>query len=169
MERLDQTGGGAMSELSQEGLRSILSQRTPETWVEYLTIESDDLAEPVRVCRNGEDIQRSEGLYYGAGFDVELPTAVGEELPTSTVSVADVEMKISKAMRSISGVPTARLEVGLASQPDTIEVGPFDFNITSGTAAQGSVQLQLGFDEGFFAQTIPAVHYDPNNSPGVFQ
>ena len=84
------------------------------------------------------------------------------------VSVDNVDLAVNEQLRTLSGMPTVTLEVVLASQPDTVEAGPFEFNLQSITSTAETIDGTLGFEDDVFAQQVPGQNYLPSNSPGLF-
>jgi hypothetical protein len=102
-------------------------------------------------------------------FDVSLPNEQEDQLPQVAVTIDNIDNKILVAIRNIPGErPKIRLEVLLASQPDTVEAGPFDFSILNINYTDASIQGAIGFEDDLLSTAFPADTYTPTNSRGLF-
>lgn len=114
-----------MRTLSSNALGALVDDYTDEVFVLLLKLEHDDLAEPIRVANNNENVVRTETTsvtYVGIPFEIELPQEDADELGAATISVPNIERSITTAIRAISTPVTATIMVVLASSPNTVEI-----------------------------------------------
>ena len=110
------------------------------------------------------------GLHNPYPFQINLPDAVGDQMPQVTVTIDNTDLSINDAIRTLTGnPPTVTFSLVLASSPDTIEIGPLVYSLTSATADTNTIQGTLGFEDDIFNQQIPNPNYTPSNSPGLFR
>ena len=157
-----------MRQVSQRALQAMLAQETPEVFLCCLTIAHPSLADPLRLVSNTEPLERAAGTYQPYPFKIHLADQRDDEIPQGQVSVDNVDLAVNEQLRTLSGMPTVTLEVVLASQPDTVEAGPFEFNLQSITSTAETIDGTLGFEDDVFAQQVPGQNYLPSNSPGLF-
>jgi hypothetical protein len=125
--------------------------------------------EDVRIVNDSVELQRDNGLYLPWAFEAVLPDDDDSTNPSVTLNIDNVDRDISLRLRTISGpLPQCRFEVLLKSQPDVVEIGPFDFTIVEGSSEITSLQLKLGYEEDFLNQSVPTQIYSPINSPGLW-
>lgn len=153
--------------LSQAMLEGIFSQETKEVALIMLTIEHEDLSAPIRAVLNTENIVSRGETFLAAVFDVTFPTESADEVPRAKLRIDNVDRVIVQAVRSISGPPTVTLEVALASSPDTIEIGPYEFELTNVEYDELWVQGDIAYEDILNA-AYPADTMTPADFPGIF-
>ena len=139
------------------------AQQTNEVVLVILEIDHDDLAAPIRVVNNTENITSGGDEYLAAGFDIKLPDDDGK----TTISVCNVDRIMVQAIRSISSRPTVTISVILASDPDTIEVGPYIMELSEVSYDAFTVTGTLTFDN-FLDEPFPGDKFNPGIFPGLF-
>jgi len=82
--------------------------------------------------------------------------------------VDNVDREVLQQIREVSGVPKVTMEVILASSPDTVEAGPFDFSLKQASYDVLAITGTLGYEDDILNQRVPAMSYTPSNSPGLF-
>lgn len=156
-----------MRTLSPTASRAILAPETPEIFLACLTITHPEI-EPIRIVNNTEDIARGGTVFRAYPFEAPLPDD-GEDAPASLqITIDNIDREVVRLIRGLQGIPTAVLEVVLASSPDVVEVGPFDFSIIASDIDVMTVVLTAGYLEDFMNQGVPAQAYTPSNSRGLW-
>ncbi len=145
----------------------VYKQETGEAFLVLLTISHDDLAQPIRVVNNQENITSNGNLFVAFPFEIELPGSGGNSLPEVTLRIDNVDRQIVQAIRSISGAPTVTLEVIMASTPDVIEAGPYEFTLRNATYDALAVEGRLQFKD-ILNEPYPADSFTPSGFPGLF-
>lgn len=154
--------------LSPAAARSILSCETDEIWMCAMRITHPSIA-TIRIVNDSVEAVRADGIYTPWAFEPILPNDTADANATVTVTMDNVDRDIVKLLRTITGEPPkCTLEVVLASQPDEVELGPFEFSILQGQSDITTLQLSLGYEEDFLNQGVPAQSYNPTSSPGLF-
>lgn len=142
------------------------AQETGEAPLVLLTIDHPDLAAPIRVTSDAVDtVSRSE-TYVAFPFRVALPDDT-EEAARAQLEIDNVDRQIVQALRSIASPPTVRLEVVLASTPDLVEAGPFDFQLEEARYDALVVSGELAF-EPVLDLAVPGDSMSPGLFPGLF-
>ncbi|OOW67089.1 hypothetical protein Xmar_07710 [Xanthomonas axonopodis pv. martyniicola] len=155
--------------LSASAAQSILAEDTAEVWLACLTITHAQL-EPIRIVNNTETVIRLAGAYRPCSFEAQLPDDTEEADGNVTIEIDNVDRAVARQVRTLNGdPPRCLLEVILAGSPDTVELGPFDFSILQADADVMTLSLQLGHEEEFLNQGVPAQTYTPTNSAGLHQ
>lgn len=107
--------------LSNTIKQTLMAQETGAVHLLLVTIDHDELAEPVRVVDNTQNITSLGKLFVGLPFDIDLPTDRDDEMPRVRVRIDNVERTLVESIESIATPPSITLEVVLASDPDTVE------------------------------------------------
>ena len=152
--------------LSNAAAAAILARETAEVFLACLTISGDGL-DTIRIVNNTEQVVRLGGTYHPYPFEAELPEDTDSASPQVMVRVDNVDRQVQRAIAEYQGVPQCTLEVILASSPDTVEVGPFEFAVLAADFDALVISVRLGYEEDFLNQTVPAQSYNPTNSPGL--
>lgn len=153
--------------LSPAMTAAILSRETAAVVLAGMRISGDGL-DTLRIVNNTEQVVRLDGTYHPYPFEADLPEDTDTGAPHVVVRVDNCDRQVLRAIRDYQGVPECVLEVFLAESPDTIELGPFEFAILSADFDALAISVQLGYEEDFLSQAVPATTYTPTNSPGLF-
>ena len=153
--------------LSNAAAAAILARETAEVFLACLTISGDGL-DTIRIVNNTEAVERGSLTFHPYPFEAELPEDTDAGAPQVTVRADNVDRQVTRALAEYEGVPQCTLEVILASSPETVEVGPFEFAVLSAEFDALVIAIQLGYEEAFLDQAVPAQSYTPTNSSGMF-
>lgn len=153
--------------LSPAASRAILSQSTDEVFLACLSI-SHPAIDTIRIVNNTETVMRLAGEFTPYPFQATIPSD-NEDAPSPiTITIDGVDREVARLIRNLEGIPKAVLEVVLASSPDVVELGPFDFDIIDSDIDVLTVQLTAGYVEDLMNQGVPAQTYTPSNSKGLW-
>jgi hypothetical protein len=153
--------------LSSAAAEAILARETGEVFLAALTISGAGL-DTMRIVNNTEAVERAGGTHHPYPFQVQLPEDSDSLANGVTLTIDNCDRQVTRALREYQGVPTCTLEVILASSPDTVEVGPFEFTVLSAEYDALTISVQLGYEEDFLNQGVPSKSYTPSNSRGLF-
>ena len=142
------------------------AQETAEVMLIALTITHADLAAPIRVVNNHANIVSNGNTYVGFPFEIDLPD-VGNQLPRVTLRIDNVDRQIVDSLRVISSPFDLKLEVLLASQPDTIEASFEGLKAISARYDALTVEAELGFED-VLSEPYPGDSFTPARNPGLF-
>lgn len=153
--------------VSSDGRAELYAAQSAEVWVQLLTIDHDDLATPIRLCNNNEDIVSDGETFTAWGFPPILPVSTEGELPAVELAIDNVTRELTIALRAITTPITVTLEVIRASDPDTVEV-QYVYESRSIRYADDSVRIELG-SEALMSERIPGDTYTRTTNPGLFE
>lgn len=153
--------------LSTAAAASALAAQTDEVWIACLTIEGDGL-ETMRIATDSVPVERADGTFQPYPFEAAIPDDVERSSGSIELRICNIDREVTRLLKDYQGVPRATLEVVLASQPDTVELGPFDFSVISAEVNEMTISLKLGHHEDLLNQRVPAQAYNPTNSPGLW-
>lgn len=146
---------------------AVYGQETSEVFLVILEIDHDDLASPIRVVNNYENITSNGDTYTGYPFEINLPDDTEEGPGDVELRIDNVDRAIVQAVRDISGAATAELSVVLASDPDTIEVGPYSMTVREASYTSLVVTGTLTVED-ILNEPYPGDLITPQNFPGMF-
>jgi len=153
--------------LSAVTRRAIFSQETGEVFVILLSIRHADLTETIRVCSDSRNLESRGETYLACPFRAALPSEQEGELARVRLMIDNVERRIVEAVRTISSAPSVTLEVVLASHPDVVEAGPFEFALRDVSYDELTVEGELSF-ENVLNEPYPEGIFSPADFPGIF-
>lgn len=133
--------------MSATAVAAVLAPETDEVFLLLLEIDEASLDDPIRLVLNHENVTSRGNEYAACYFEVELPTERPDSIDTARIRADNVDRRIVEGVRLAVGRPPARVEIVLASAPDTVEAGPFDFEIMSAEYDVDSVVLTLAYDD----------------------
>lgn len=157
-----------MRETSTTARAALYAAQTPLVFLHLVTIEHDDLATPIRLVDNLEDIVSGGDTYTAFPIRVQLPPDVPGEIPSLDMVVDAVDQTLIQALRSIATPPTVSIEVIIASTPNTIEAGPFAFEVLEAQYNATEVRLRLEA-ERLLSEPYPSGLFTPTHFPMLFQ
>lgn len=156
-----------MRDLSDPALAAIYAPRTDEVFLELITISHPDLATPQRLVNDRVDIVSRGETYTAFPFEARLQPSRDGELPTADLVSASTA-ELVDLVRSLEAPPDVAVELIMASSPDTVEQGPFNFTATEASYDATSITLQLAF-EALLSEPYPSGIFSPATFPGMFQ
>lgn len=156
-----------MRVLSPLFLQSIHGQESGEVFLPLVKLTHANFTSDLRWVPNWEDVTHNAEIYSPMAFQITLPDDADEGFPVLRWSIDNVSQEAIVELRSVTGPIDARIVWVLASQPDTVEVGPFDLQIRAAeydlTTISGSMSIEPILEEQFGYLTMT-----PKNAPGLF-
>ena len=151
--------------MSLTAREAMFAPQTMEVFLVLLTISHDDLGTDLRFVYNQEDIESRGEDYIAYPFTISLPDDDGETLARVTLTIDNVDRQIVQAVRMISSAPAVTMEIVLASDPDTVEAGPFNFTMTNAEYNSLTVQGELSHED-ILNEGFPGDSFIPAQFPG---
>lgn len=149
--------------LSSAGLEAALAPQTNQVFLECLTISHASISD-ILLVNDKVDLPRTAGTFVAFPFQVRLHPRSDERTIDAQIVADNVDQRIVQNLRGLSAGASVTYEVVLQSQPNTVEQGPFDFNLQGFVADALTVQLQLGFGLEFLNEKFPKDVFAPWNT-----
>lgn len=153
--------------LSAAAARAIVARETAEVFLACLTISGPGL-DTLRAVNDTQPLVRTAGTFHPYPFEAVLPEDTDSASPTVQLRVDNIDRQVTRALDEYQAVPQVTLEIVLASSPDTVEMGPFEFALLQVDYDALVITGTLGYEEDFLNQAAPSQSYSPTNSPGLF-
>jgi hypothetical protein len=133
-----------------------------------LEISHDDLATPIRVVNDVQNLTSNGDVYAAAAFDISMPNDLENQMPSAQLSIDNVDQEIGKSIEATGGArgATCRVMQVLRSYPDVIE-WETTLKLKRIMLSGARVSAQLGYDDILNIPGI-AVVYSPVTAPGLF-
>jgi len=145
------------------------AQQTGEVILAICQIEHPSILNgPLRVVNNLQSIEHDGDTYAGFPFQVTLPTDNEDGQAAVRLVLDSVDRRVIEAIRSIPpGVPpVVRLDLVLASTPDTAEISFPDLTLRNAAYDTFVVEADLATDEDD-REPFPQARFSPQLFPGV--
>lgn len=144
------------------------SQETSEVYVVLLKINHADMAAPLYVCSNDENVVSNSDTYVPFPFQLSLVSEQDDGLPIAQLQIDNIDRSIVQNIRPLTGAkPTVIISIVLASDPNTIEAGPIVTNL-SNISYDAFVVTGTLVGAELFTETYPKTIFNPTDTPAVF-
>ncbi len=157
---------------------AVYQPETGEVFVLLLTINHDDLDDPIRISTDNKDVFTIEGEeirgtasqtheFLFLPMDIILPDDSEETISSAKISIDNVSRDVLLSIRGLDSAPTISMQIVLASTPDVIEAEFNNFELKDVTADALVITgtLSLG---NFLSEPFPGGSMLPSNFPGLF-
>ena len=149
--------------------KSTLAQTSaPEAPLILLEITHPDLALPVRVVNDTQDVTSNGDLYVAVPFRCELPDDLENQQPKARLAIDNVGRDLVYWLEISGGGEGSSVHVMqiMRSTPDVVE-WEITMQLANVRITQAEVSGELNF-ENLFGRPAVAVQYRPDTAPGVF-
>ena len=156
--------------VSLTAMQAMFAQQTGEVFLTCVKLEEAGTAAPppLLFVNDMVDLVRSEGTYIAFPFKIELPTDSESEQAQVQLVIDNVDRQIVQKIRSFDKPPVVTMDVVLASSPDTVEAGPFVFEMKGAAYDALTVTLTLGYEVDLLNMPANRWRITPQNCPGSF-
>ena len=157
--------------VSAAALQAMLAQQSGQVFLTCLSIQPPSgttAFAPIYLVDDLNPLVRTDATYQPFPFKLHLPDDDDSKIPQVTITIDNIDRSITEAIRTVPGLPIVEFFVVLASSPNTIEVGPFNFSLLSANYNALTITGTLGYEEDFLNQQVPGDLYTPTNSPALF-
>jgi len=152
--------------LSAAALAAIYAQETDRTFLLLATISGSGFT-TFRVARNNENVLSNGNTFSAYPFAVFLPDERDDRPPEMNFAIDNVNRSITDALRAAPTAPVVRLEVVLATSPDTREYGPVDLTLRN-VAFDGQLVTGTLTFEDVLNEQYPGYTFNPVDFPALF-
>ena len=157
-----------MRNFSAAARENLLATSADEPFLVLLEITHADLAVPVRVVNDTQNMTSNGIEYIGCPFNVTLPDDVAGQMPQAQLEVDNIGRDLTQWLEFSRGGQGARCRIMqvLRSDPNTIE---FDMtlDLTNMKITNETVSGSLGF-ENILNRTGTIPTFTPQNAPGLW-
>lgn len=157
-----------MRNFSAAARENLLATSADEPFLVLLEITHADLAVPVRVVNDTQNMTSNGIEYIGCPFNVTLPDDVAGQMPQAQLEVDNIGRDLTQWLEYSRGGQGARCRIMqvMRSDPDAIE---FDMtlDLTNMKITNETVSGSLGF-ENMLNRTGTIPTFTPKNAPGLW-
>lgn len=147
--------------------QAVLARESSAAILLLLTLDHETWAEPYRFVNRESDLISRGETYVGFHFELDLPDDEPGRVPRVTLSISNVDRRITDELRKLVTPFTALVEVIREEAPDDVErTIPVLVALTAPYDAM-SVEVDLGFDN-FLSEPFPKDSFTRDAYPGLF-
>lgn len=166
-----------MRTVSLEFLNAAYSQETDEVIICLLTFYHEDSEEPIYLSSDPTTRISDNPLIYATysrgneylylPFEFTLPDDKSDSPPRVQITLDNVNRQLVSLLRSFTSPPTVKLELILASDPDTVEVELPVLKMSSVQITEKNISAELVADS-LINEPFPGRSFTPGAFPGLF-
>ena len=138
-----------------------------EVFVVLLMVDHAALAQPIRVTSNNEQTSMGGNTFEPYPFEMQLLSDSEGKVSAAKLRIDNVSRVLTDAVRTPTTPPDVTYWVVLASDPNTIEVGPVSLKLGEVTITRDSVSGTLT-PALVMNRPFPPERMTPGTTPGVF-
>ena len=147
---------------------AVNAPQTGEVFLTLVKIDHDDLSAPLYFVNNTENITSNSIEYFATAFSISPPAEEDGVIRNTSIAIDGVDRSVVQAIRSISGnPPTITMSIILASTPDVVEAGPWEFTLTNVHYNAYTVSGDLIY-QNYVRDNLSMIKYSANNFPGLY-
>lgn len=154
------------------------AQETDEVFVTLVTLDSDELEEPIRICDDpttaltglGDDVYGivSNGdTFVFMPYDILLPRDDASGTVSAKLSIQNTDRSIVRHARSVTRPINVMMQTVLASDPDTVEMEFDSFELSNVKYNVATIEGDLTLNY-WGLEPFPSYGFTPSNFPGLF-
>jgi len=155
-----------MRSMSATAIAAMMGSETNEVFHVLVQITHADLS-TIRLVNNTEDVTSDGDVYTAYPFEISFPQEDGNTLPRASLRINNVDQLLTAAIRSIGTPPSCQVDIVLASDPDTVEAGPWNFEMRDAVITSEFLVFELTF-EPILQEKFPKYTMSPIIFPALF-
>lgn len=123
----------------------------------------------VRITDHDQDVVSNGNTYTSCGFQLAMLSERETELvPTTTVTIDNVDQFLTEAIRGLTGPATVAIRVVLVSDPDTIEIEVTNCKLYGVVFDEQTVQGAIS-SVGNLTEAACRYRFTPQLAPALFK
>lgn len=146
---------------------ALFAQETDDGALVLITIDHDEMVEPIRVVLNTENIVSRGNTFQAYPFRYVRPEYSGDRPPKAKIEIDNVDQQIMEGVRTVRTPMSVLIETVSMNDPDTVEESLDGFELINvvGTVATVSGDLSL---EDLVTAPYPYGRFTPGAFRGGF-
>lgn len=152
--------------ISPELLAQLYYQNSDDPFLMLVTLSHSNF-NTIRLVNNSENIISRGNIFQSFPMKIRLPVDDGESTREVSIDFDNVSLGILDEIRSVSTYIDVKLEMILASDPNSVQLSFEELKIQSITYDKTKVSAKL-FLDSFLSTSLPSEKYGPTNFPGIF-
>jgi len=166
-----------MRDLSAAFRSAIYAQETDEVPICLLTVTHESLEEPIYISSDPTTRLSEDPLIYGTEsrgeqyiflpFEFTLPDDKSDSAPRVQLTLDNIDRTLVVLLRTFATPPSVKLEIIMASDPDTVEITVPVLQMSDATIEDLTISNTIVADP-LINEPHPAGQFTPGAFPGLF-
>ncbi|QIO64772.1 DUF1833 family protein [Rhizobium leguminosarum] len=166
-----------MREVSALFRRAVYAQETDEVPIGLLTVTHESLDEPIYISSDPTTRLADDPLTYGTEsrgeqyiflpFEFTLPDDKSDSAPRVQLTTDNIDRRLVAILRTFVTPPSIKLEIIMASDPDTVEITVPVLQMADATFEDHTISNTLVADP-LINEPHPAGQFTPGSFSGLF-
>jgi hypothetical protein len=153
--------------ISSQLLAELYGQQSGDPLLMLVTLEHPSFGSPIYLVSNTENIVSRGNTHTAFPMEIRLPADDGESSREVSIEFDNVSLELIDELRSITSPIEAKVELVLASDPDTVQLAYEELKIRQVTYNKQRISAKLYLDS-FLNVQLTSESYGPTNFPGLF-
>lgn len=165
-----------MRSVSDAFRQALYAQESDEVAVCLITVTHPELTDPIRLSTDPTTRLSTDPLLYGTKsrgddysfvpINVMIPEE-GEEAPAATLEIDNTDLGLITAIRSVTQAASVKIEIVLASDPDTVEIEYPAMTVSHVDYDAQTIRFSLAIDS-LATEPFPGTAFIPSMFPSLF-
>jgi hypothetical protein len=155
------------NDISNELKAQLYGQVSDDPFLALFTFTHPSFSSDIRLVNNAEDIVSNGLTYIAYPISVVLPQDDSETAREVSIQMDNIDLSIITELRQVTTPIEARLEMVLASDPDTIQLSLGELKLKNINYNVKNITATLMMDD-FLGVGLSSEKYNPDNFPGIF-
>lgn len=152
--------------LSQALLAELYAQESGDPFLMLVTLSHPSFP-TIYLVNNVEDIVSRGNTHIAFPMEIRLPSDDGETSREATIEFDNVSLELIDELRTVTSPMDVKIEMILASDPDTVQTSIEELKMRSVTYNKQRVSARL-FMDSFLNVEMTSEKYTPQLYPGIF-
>lgn len=152
---------------STQFLDAVIAASTDQAFLTLLTFTHPNLATPIRVTNNTQNVVSGGQTYIAFPFTLTPPSA-GENAQTAGIAIANADRRVAQAIESLLDPVSVSIRIVLASSPNTVEYQFDGLNLIDVSWTNDVLRGSL-VREQYTREMFPLIRVTPGRFPSLFR
>lgn len=155
------------SGLSNNLLAQLYNQNSDDPFLTLIELDHATFPDTIRLVNNTVDIVSRGNTYTAFPVEITLPADDGTTIRSVNITFDNVSLELIDEFRQVTNPIDTKLEMVLASDPDTVEIELAELKISNISYNAQTVSAELFLDD-FLNTELSSEKYTPTLYPGLF-
>lgn len=155
------------NDLNAEFLNQIFAQEAHDPFLTLVTLSHEEWDEDILLVNNSVDFVSRGKTYLAFPMKVRLPVDDGETARVFNIDFDNASLYLIEGVRSVTTPVRVKIEMVLASFPDTVQMEQDELAIQQISYNKTRVSASIALDN-FLNVEMTSERYTPSGYPGLF-
>lgn len=155
------------NQLSPALLAQLFAQESNDPFLMLITLSHSTFASDIYLVNNTENVISNGRTFQAFPVNIRLPVDDGETAREISIEFDNVSLELIDEVRTVTNPIDLKIEMVLASNPDSIEISLEDLKLRSLSYNKQRISAKIYMDT-FLNVELTSERYTPKNFPGIF-